>query len=53
MFYATALESSPKQWNPMQSPGMTQGGYDLGYDVDHHVFYSSNCRQGFWRVVTR
>ena len=53
MFYATALESAPKQWNAMQSPGMTQGGYDLGYDVDHHVFYSSNCRQGFWRVVTR
>jgi hypothetical protein len=53
MFYGTALESNPKQWMPMPSPGMTQGGYDLGYDLDHHILYSSNCRQGFWRVVTQ
>ena len=53
MFYGTALETNPKQWMPMPSPGMTQGGYDLGYDLDHHILYSSNCRQGFWRVVTQ
>jgi hypothetical protein len=53
MYYGTALESNPRQWMPMPSPGMSQGGYDLGYDVDHHILYSSNCRLGFWRVVTR
>jgi len=36
----------------MASPGMKQGGW-LGYDADHHVLYSSNCTQGFWRVVTK
>jgi len=32
---------------------MTQGGNDLAYDRQHHVLYSSNCKQGFWRVVTQ
>jgi hypothetical protein len=53
MFYATALEASPRQWMPMPTPGMTQGAYDMAYDVDHHILYTSSCRQGFWRVVTR
>ena len=53
MFYATALEASPRQWTPMQTPGMTQGAYDMAYDVDHHILYTSSCRQGFWRVTTR
>jgi hypothetical protein len=51
--YATAPESSGKPWTTMPSPGMTQGAFNLGYDVDHHILYSSNCRRGFWRVVTQ
>jgi hypothetical protein len=51
--YETAKETDGGTWTKMTSPGMTQGGYFLGMDLDHHVLYSSNCAQGFWRVVTR
>jgi hypothetical protein len=53
MAYATAPESKGRPWTTLPSPHTTQGAYNLGYDADHHVLYSSNCRRGFWRVVTR
>ena len=51
-FYDTSPESDGRTWSPMMAPGMTQGGMSVGYDRPHHLYYSSNCRQGFWRVVT-
>jgi hypothetical protein len=51
--YWTSPVSDGKTWSKMAAPPTTQGGMDTGYDRQHHVFYSSNCRQGFWRVVTR
>jgi hypothetical protein len=51
--YSTSPVSDGKTWDVMPAPGMTQGAVDLHYDLEHRVLYSSNCRQGFWRVVTR
>jgi hypothetical protein len=51
--YWTSPVSDGKMWSKMAAPGMTQGGNDLAYDRQHHVLYSSNCKQGFWRVVTQ
>ncbi len=51
--YSTSVVSDGKTWSPLMTPGMTQGAKDLDYDLQHHLLYSSNCRQGFWRVVTR
>jgi hypothetical protein len=50
--YETASESDTTQWTTFASPGMTQGGA-LAFDSDHHILYSSNCQQGFWRVRTQ
>jgi len=50
--YLTAPESTGTPWTQMASPGMTNGG-TLGLDEDHHLLYSSNFQQGFWRVVVR
>jgi hypothetical protein len=47
----TAPEATGSPWTPMPSPGLKQGGW-FGFDPDHHVLYSSNCHEGFWRVVT-
>jgi hypothetical protein len=49
--YRTSPESDGLTWTTMPSPPMTQGG-NLAYDRGHHLLYASNCRQGFWRVVT-
>ena len=40
-------------WSKMAAPGMTQGEMDIAVDRQHHVLYSSNSKQGFWRVVTQ
>ena len=52
-FYSSSMETDGKTWSALAAPGMTQGAWSVGYDLPHHVYYSSNCRQGFWRVVTR
>ena len=51
--YYTSAVSDGRTWSKMAAPAMTQGGMDLAYDRQHHVLYSSNCKQGFWRVVTQ
>jgi hypothetical protein len=51
--YASAPEKTGRPWTNLPSPLVYQGAYNLGYDPDHHVLYSSNCSRGFWRVVTR
>jgi hypothetical protein len=51
MPYLSSPENDGLTWTPMASPGMTQGGVE-GYDLAHHILSSSNCQQGFWRVVT-
>jgi hypothetical protein len=50
--YKTSADDDGLTWTEMDSPGFTQGADKLGYDVDHHIFYSSNCKRGFWRVRT-
>ena len=51
--YYTSPLSDGMNWSKMAAPGMTQGGMDIAYDRQHHVLYSSNSKQGFWRVVTQ
>jgi hypothetical protein len=51
--YWTSAVTDGKTWSKYTAPGMTQGGMDLAYDRPHHLLYSSNCKQGFWRVVTQ
>jgi hypothetical protein len=52
--YSYASLSDPTTWTALPSPGaMAQGGFDLGYDSDHHILYSSNALGGFWRIRTR
>jgi hypothetical protein len=29
------------------------GSWDLGYDSDRNILYSSNGSGGFWKVVTK
>jgi hypothetical protein len=48
--YESSAANDGTSWMAMPSPGMTQGGGQLGYEADHHVLYSSNCAQGLWRV---
>jgi hypothetical protein len=50
--YLTSSENDGTHWAQMPSPALSNGGYELGYDGDHHVLYSSNFTAGFWRVVT-
>jgi photosystem II stability/assembly factor-like uncharacterized protein len=48
--FRTAKLSDPKTWTTMDSPALSSGG-SLGYDPSHHLLYSSNLGDGFWRVV--
>lgn len=56
--YVSTAETDGSTWKavPWTTPagfaGFTQGGV-LGFDPAHHVLYSANGTQGFWRVVTR
>ena len=50
--YITSTDNGTT-WNPMPTlPPVQQGGY-LGYDPVHHILYSTNCQDGFWRVRTQ
>jgi hypothetical protein len=35
----------------LPSPMMKVGGRYIAYDSDHHILYSDNCLEGFWRGV--
>jgi hypothetical protein len=48
--YESAPEVPGTSWTALASPEMTQGGGQLGYEPAHHLLYSANCAQGFWRV---
>jgi hypothetical protein len=48
--YVTSPETDGMTWTPMTSPGMGQGAIQLGIDKSHHVMYSANGGDGFWRV---
>jgi hypothetical protein len=49
--YFTATESDGTSWTAFESPLLATGGYELAYDPDHHLLYSTNGTAGFWRVV--
>jgi hypothetical protein len=49
--YITSPEDDGMTWTTYPSVGMNQGG-TIQLDTSHHLLYSSNCRQGFWRVRT-
>lgn len=51
--YLTAAESSPTAWSALPSPSMHVGGRYIAYDSDHHVLYSDNCIEGFFRAVVQ
>jgi hypothetical protein len=51
--YFSSPESDGEHWATASSPLLRAGGFELGYDAEHHVLYSSNFASGFWRVVTR
>jgi hypothetical protein len=51
--YISATEADGQNWTPFTSPMMNVGGWELGYNPDHHILYSSNGGGGFWRVVTK
>jgi hypothetical protein len=51
--YFTSPEADGMTWTAMPtSPPVQQGG-TLAYDASHHILYSSNCQDGFWRVRTQ
>jgi hypothetical protein len=51
--YSSAPEGAPATWATYPSPPVSQGGWLIQYDADHHVLYSSSEHAGFWRVVTK
>jgi hypothetical protein len=51
--YLTAPESDGMTWTAMSTSPVVQQGGPLGYDASHHILYSSNCQDGFWRVRTQ
>jgi len=49
--YYSSSESDGQAWTRLTSPLLSTGGYELAYDPDHHLLYSTNATAGFWRVV--
>jgi hypothetical protein len=49
--YYTASESDGQVWMRLTTPLLSTGGYELAYDPDHHLLYSTNATAGFRRVV--
>ena len=50
--YLRSPENDGQTWTVIPSPTMNQGG-TMGYDVSHHLLYSSNLDAGMWRVVVK
>jgi hypothetical protein len=53
MPYYSSAESDGQNWVPFTSPLMGTGAYEMAYDPDHHLLYSSNGTAGFWRLRTQ
>ena len=51
--YDAVIDTDPHSWTSGFMTRLMRAPLKIGYDADHHVLYSSNCTQGFWRVVTR
>jgi hypothetical protein len=51
--YYTAPETDGQTWARWTTPLLSTGGYELAYDPDHHLLYSTNATAGFKRVVVQ
>jgi hypothetical protein len=49
--YFTSPEADGKAWARLTTPLLSTGGYELAYDPDHHLLYSTNATAGFRRVI--
>ncbi len=49
-YYAYAAVSAQTTWTNIMNPSMTEGGWQIHYDADHHILYSANFTGGFWRI---
>jgi hypothetical protein len=47
--WSTTL-ASPASWKTVTAPTLMHGGFELKYDADHGLLYSTNSPAGFWRV---
>jgi hypothetical protein len=56
-FYHWASVTDPTKWSPLPTPAFPHPDYVLTwvltYDEDHHILYSVNATNGFWRLATR
>jgi hypothetical protein len=51
--YSISDESSGTSWTLMDTPvEMNEGSIDMAFDRDHRILFTSNCRNGFWRLRT-
>jgi photosystem II stability/assembly factor-like uncharacterized protein len=51
--YSAASLPVGKDWLSLPAAtNMKNAGWQIHYDADHHVLYSSNFLGGFWRLVT-
>jgi hypothetical protein len=50
--YLRSAESDGLKWMALPSPRLNDGG-TMGYDRGHNLLFSSNFKQGVWRVVAR
>jgi hypothetical protein len=52
--YSSTTTANPMSWKTIRetTPPPT-GGWMMQYDGDHHILYSSNFSNGFWRFATQ
>jgi len=54
-YYGVAQVSSPSTWTQLPTPAFSKPDnvltWGLQYDPDHHILYSLNATNGFWRLV--
>lgn len=54
-YYGVAQVSSPSTWTQLPTPAFSKPDnvltWGLQYDPDHHILYSLNSTNGFWRLV--
>jgi len=50
--YFRIPENDPSKFTELPNPdGNKDGGYFMAYDGDHHLLYSAEIPDGFWRMV--
>jgi photosystem II stability/assembly factor-like uncharacterized protein len=50
--YFRIPEADPSHFTELPNPdGNNDGGYFMAYDSDHHILYSAEIPNGFWRMV--